>query len=107
MVGCHILLRDCMAPSGPTGFVPRSHTSGQVVPEPDAEGNIYYEGRGPVTVEGRAGDIVYFVSDIWHRRMPGFYDAGVGCRPRVSRPKQRSSCWFWSTTDWPAWWSPY
>jgi hypothetical protein len=45
------------------------------LPEPDAEGNIYYEGRGPVTVEGRAGDIVYFVSDIWHRRMPGFYDA--------------------------------
>jgi ectoine hydroxylase-related dioxygenase (phytanoyl-CoA dioxygenase family) len=70
MIGCHILLRDCLAPSGPTGFVPRSHTSGQGVPEPDASGNIYYEGRGPITVEGRAGDIVFFVSDIWHRRMP-------------------------------------
>lgn len=70
MVGCHILLRDCFAASGPTGFAPGSHTSGQGVPEPDADGNVHYLGRPPVTVEGRAGDIVFFVSDIWHRRMP-------------------------------------
>ncbi len=70
MIGCHILLQDCLSRSGPTGFVPRSHTSGQRAPEPDTDGNVCYEGRAPVTVEGRAGDVVFFVSDIWHRRMP-------------------------------------
>lgn len=70
MVGCHILLQDCPVESGPTGFVPGSHTSGQLPPEPDADGNVYYEGRGPVTLAGAAGDVVFFVSDVWHRRMP-------------------------------------
>lgn len=29
-----------------------------------------YERRGPVAPIGRAGDVVFFVSDVWHRRMP-------------------------------------
>jgi ectoine hydroxylase-related dioxygenase (phytanoyl-CoA dioxygenase family) len=70
MIGCHILLQDCPAGSGPTGFVPRSHTSGRMPPEPDAGGNLYYEGCGPVVPLGVAGDVVFFVSDVWHRRMP-------------------------------------
>ncbi len=70
MIGCHILLQDCPIESGPTGFVPRSHTSGLLPPEPDHEGNISYEGRGPVATIGSAGDVVFFVSDVWHRRMP-------------------------------------
>ncbi len=70
MVGCHILLQDLPLESGPTGFVPRSHTSGQMPPEPDGDGNIFYEGRGPVAPTGSAGDAVFFVSDVWHRRMP-------------------------------------
>lgn len=70
MVGCHILLQDCPSGSGPTGFIPRSHTSGQMPPDPGPDGEIAYEGRGPVAPIGAAGDVVFFVSDVWHRRMP-------------------------------------
>ncbi len=70
MIGCHVLLQDCPIGSGPTGFVPRSHTSGLLPPEPDENGAIFYEGRGPVVPLGAAGDVVFFVSDVWHRRMP-------------------------------------
>lgn len=70
MVGCHILLQDCPIQSGPTGFIPRSHTSGRMPPEPDEDGHLYYEGHGPVAPIGAAGDVVFFVSDVWHRRMP-------------------------------------
>ena len=64
MIGCHILLEDCGLESGPTGFVPRSHTSGQLPPSPDADGMISYEGADPVTPIGMAGDVVFFVSDV-------------------------------------------
>lgn len=70
MIGCHVLLQDCPEGSGPTGFVPRSHTSGRLPPDPDADGMISYEGRRPVAPIGEAGDVVFFVSDVWHRRMP-------------------------------------
>ena len=70
MIGCHILLQDCGLESGPTGFIPRSHTSGQLPPGPDGSGMISYKGRGPAVPLGQAGDVVFFVSDVWHRRMP-------------------------------------
>lgn len=69
-IGCHILLQDCNAESGPTGFVPRSHTSGRVPPQPDENGMLSFEGRAPEVPIGKAGDAVFFVSDVWHRRMP-------------------------------------
>lgn len=70
MVGCHILLQDCELESGPTGFVPRSHTSGRLPPMPDGDGLVSYRDRSPEVPIGRAGDVVFFVSDVWHRRMP-------------------------------------
>jgi hypothetical protein len=70
MIGCHILLQDCPLQSGPTGFSPRSHTSGRVPPMPDADGNVSFDGRPPAVPIGVAGDVVLFVSDVWHRRMP-------------------------------------
>lgn len=77
MVGCHILLQDCPLESGPTGFIPRSHTSGRVPPAPDDAGVISYKESGPVAPLGVAGDVVFFVSDVWHRRMPtGTADTG-------------------------------
>ena len=70
MIGAHILLQDCGIESGPTGFIPRSHASGRLPPEPDATGMITYEGEEAVAPIGWAGDVVFFVSDVWHRRMP-------------------------------------
>jgi hypothetical protein len=70
MIGCHILLQDCDLASGPTGFIPCSHTSGRLPPVPDSNGMISYEGREAVAPLGKAGDVVFFVSDVWHRRMP-------------------------------------
>jgi hypothetical protein len=70
MIGCHILLQRCPTEAGPTGFAPRSHTSGRLPPEPDAAGNVFFEGRPPAVPIGDAGDVVLFVSDVWHRRMP-------------------------------------
>lgn len=70
MIGCHILLQDCGLESGPTGFIPRSHTSGQLPPDQDIDGMISYQGTGPSVPLGKAGDVVFFVSDVWHRRMP-------------------------------------
>ncbi len=70
MIGCHILLQDCPIESGPTGFIPRSHTSGRMPPVPDEVGVISYKGSGPVAPLGVEGDVVFFVSDVWHRRMP-------------------------------------
>lgn len=77
-IGCHILLEDCGLESGPTGFIPRSHTSGRLPPPLGEDGLVSYEGRGPVTPTGKAGDVVFFVSDVWHRRMP----TGPGDRGR-------------------------
>jgi ectoine hydroxylase-related dioxygenase (phytanoyl-CoA dioxygenase family) len=70
-IGAHILLRDCLAADGPTAVVPGSHRSGRLAPsgrihDPDLD----YDGRPPVLLEGRAGDVALFVSDAWHRGTP-------------------------------------
>ena len=31
---------------------------------------LEYEGQRGVPILGRAGDVAFFVSDVWHRRMP-------------------------------------
>ena len=67
-IGAHLLLRDCTKADGPTAVVPGSHRSGRLAPfdriwDPD----LAYDGRGPVRLEGRAGDVALFVSDVWHR----------------------------------------
>jgi len=67
VVGVHLLLADCDLASGPTSVVPASHRSGQPPPRDDEP---TYDGRGPVPLVGRAGDLVLFASDVWHRRAP-------------------------------------
>lgn len=71
VVAAHILLQDCPVASGPTGVIPRSHTSGRTPPgdrldDPD----LTWNGNAPVVLEAAAGDVQLFVSDVWHRRMP-------------------------------------
>jgi hypothetical protein len=78
-IGAHILLRDCELVDGPTAVVPGSHRSGRLAPfdrinDPD----LSYNGRPPVVMEGRAGDVSLFVSDVWHRGMPSVPGHGRG-----------------------------
>jgi ectoine hydroxylase-related dioxygenase (phytanoyl-CoA dioxygenase family) len=70
-IGAHIYLQDCLEHDGPTAVVPGSHRSGRHAPydrvnEPD----LTYDGRGPVLMTARAGDVALFVSDVWHRGTP-------------------------------------
>jgi ectoine hydroxylase-related dioxygenase (phytanoyl-CoA dioxygenase family) len=70
-VATHLMLQDCPLEAGPTGVIPRSHTSGQSPPldrmnDPDLE----WEGTGALPLTASAGDVLLFVSDIWHRRLP-------------------------------------
>lgn len=70
-VAIHILLRDCPEPCGPTAVIPGSHKSGQPPPRDRlAELDLCWEGRKPVSLPAKAGDVLLFVSDVWHRRMP-------------------------------------
>ncbi|MGH0028836.1 MAG: phytanoyl-CoA dioxygenase family protein [Myxococcota bacterium] len=70
-VAVHLLLHDCPAESGPTAVIPGSHRSGQGPPlDRVNDTDLTWEGRGAQPIVGRAGDVVLFVSDVWHRRMP-------------------------------------
>ena len=70
-VACHIFLLDCPLECGPTGVIPRSHTSGQAPPRGRfADDTLTWNGSGPVPIIAKAGDVSLFVSDAWHRRLP-------------------------------------
>lgn len=70
VVGTHIYLQDVRRADGPTAFVPGSHTSGRLPPARNlwAE-ELSYRGRPSVAHEASAGDVTFFVSDVWHRRL--------------------------------------
>jgi ectoine hydroxylase-related dioxygenase (phytanoyl-CoA dioxygenase family) len=69
-VGVHLLLRDCGLESGPTAVLPRSHRSGQAPPfERVQDAALTFDGVGALPLPGRAGDVLLFVSDVWHRRL--------------------------------------
>ena len=70
-IGVHIFLEDCPLEAGPTGFIPGSHKSGLHPPhEERMNAELTCNGVGVEAVEAEAGDVVFFVSDIWHRRLP-------------------------------------
>jgi ectoine hydroxylase-related dioxygenase (phytanoyl-CoA dioxygenase family) len=68
-VATHVMLQDCTRADGPTAVVPGSHRSGRVAPY-STDVDLTYDGRPPVLMEVKAGDVVCFVSDAWHRGMP-------------------------------------
>lgn len=71
VVATHVYLQDVELADGPTAFVPGSHTSGRLPPrETMWELTQDYRGRQSVAHVARAGDVGFFVSDIWHRRLP-------------------------------------
>ncbi len=70
-VACHIFLMDCPLACGPTGVIPKSHTSGQAPPRDRAvDETLTWNGVGPVPIIAKSGDVSLFVSDAWHRRLP-------------------------------------
>jgi len=70
-IGAHLYLRDCPLECGPTAVVPGSHRSGRLPPfERMNDEKLEYEGRGPLALEAKAGDVALFVSDVWHRGLP-------------------------------------
>jgi hypothetical protein len=76
-IGAHLLLQDCTRADGPTAVVPGSHRSGRLAPfERMNDPDLSYDGRPPVLLEGRAGDVAMFASDVWHRGLPA--DGGRG-----------------------------
>jgi hypothetical protein len=77
-IGAHLLLRDCTAADGPTAVVAGSHRSGRLAPRSQlTDPDLTYDGRPPMLLEGRAGDVALFVSDAWHRGTPAGPD-GAG-----------------------------
>ncbi len=60
-----IALSDIDSPeNGPTEVVPRSHYSGRDVPKVERP---EFEGRGPVPILCKAGDVYLFNHQLWHR----------------------------------------
>lgn len=71
VVAAQIYLQDVALADGPTGALPGSHKSGQLPPhERMWDLDLTYEGRRGVPHIVKAGDVGFFVSDVWHRRMP-------------------------------------
>ena len=56
---------------GPTQYVPGSHYSGR---RPVSQDNPEFEGRGPVAVYCKAGDIYFTNHQAWHRGAPNTSD---------------------------------
>lgn len=78
-VATHLMLQDCPLEAGPTGVIPRSHLSGQPPPlDRMNDGTLEWNGAGAVPLTAAAGDVLLFVSDVWHRRLPpaGDHDPG-------------------------------
>ena len=68
-LGCHIYLEDCPLACGPTGVIPGSHRSGAHPPY-STDLSLTWNGNSAQAIEADAGDVVLFVSDVWHRRLP-------------------------------------
>ena len=70
-VGVHLFLQDCGLDSGPTGVIPGSHKSGLPPPTDRLQDvSLTWNNKGVRPLEACAGDLAFFVSDIWHRRLP-------------------------------------
>jgi len=67
-----IALSDIDGPEhGPTEIVPGSHYSGR---KPPQEEPLEFDGRGPLPVLCKAGDIYLFNHQVWHRGSPNKSD---------------------------------
>lgn len=58
----HFYLDDLDEELGPTQFIPGSHRAGRA-----PKGDMEYKGVGPKNILCKAGDMVIFRSEVWHR----------------------------------------
>ncbi len=58
----HFYLDDLDEALGPTQFIPGSHKAGRA-----PHGDATYQGVGPKNILCKAGDLVIFRSEVWHR----------------------------------------
>lgn len=58
----HFYLDDIDQELGPTNFVPGSHLSGRT-----PQGDVTWQGGGEQSILCRAGDVVLFRCEVWHR----------------------------------------
>ena len=69
-IGVHILLQDCPESCGPTAVIPGSHKSGAAPPIGSHANDLQWNGQRAFVLAGKAGDVIFFCSDVWHRRAP-------------------------------------
>ncbi len=70
-IGVHVFLDSSGLDDGPTGVIPRSHLSGRFPPWTEVlNDDLTFNGNGCVALVAEPGDVAFFVSDLWHRRMP-------------------------------------
>lgn len=71
VITAHIYLEPCTLDDGPTAVLPGSHKAGRLPPfERRWDLDLTYEGKGGLAHVAEAGDVGFFVSDSWHRRLP-------------------------------------
>lgn len=66
-IGCMLYLTDVPLEAGPTCVVPGSHKSGLPAPKNETP---CYQGKEPLPLPCKAGDMALFCSDLWHRGLP-------------------------------------
>jgi hypothetical protein len=103
VITTQIYLQDVALADGPTAVLPGSHTSGRLPPhERRWDLDLDYKGRRAEVHLARAGDVTFFVSESWHRRMPTsaackgrrFLQTAFGRREVAQRilPTERHNC---------------
>lgn len=71
VVTTHVYLQPCRLADGPTAVLPGSHRSGALPPHAKRwDLDLSYEGRTGLAHVAEPGDVGFFVSDSWHRRLP-------------------------------------
>ena len=77
VIGAHLWLRDVTTADGPTAVIPGSHRSGRLAPRDRIwDDDLDFEGMRSVAPEARAGDVLLFSSDVWHRGTPASGGSG-------------------------------
>lgn len=69
-IGVHIYLQACALEDGPTGVIAGSHLSGRTPPRDHLlDDDLAWDGVRATPLLAEPGDVAFFVSDVWHRRM--------------------------------------